>query len=140
MKRRQLIAGAAGAALLSSSTLVAAAEKPEPFPVKGKVTVVDFGASWCAGCPEMAQRMKEMQQEYGDRAAFVVIDIDEYPGIEHKYLIDRMPHQRFYDAFGEPAWAHNGDISKEDLRDRVDFLIDYSKKKLEEEKAKKAAK
>lgn len=140
MKRRQLIAGASAAALLTSTAVMAAPEKPEPFPIKGKVTVVDFGASWCAGCPEMAQRMKEMQQEYGDRAAFVVVDIDDYPGIENKYLIDRMPHQRFYDAFGEPAWAHNGDISKEDLRDRVDFLIDYSKKKLEEEKTKKAAK
>ena len=116
MKRRQLIAGVSAAALLTSTAVMAATEKPEPFPLQGKVTVVGFGASWCAGCPEMAQRMKEMQQEYGDRAAFVVVDIDDYPGIEDKYLIDRMPHQRFYDAFGEPAWAHNGDISKEDPR------------------------
>lgn len=106
-----------------------AQEKPEPFPVQGKVTVVDFGASWCAGCPEMSQRMSDMQKEFGQRAAFVVIDIDEFPGIEKKYLIERMPHQRFYDASGEPIWAHNGDIEVEELRDRVNFLIDYSQNK-----------
>lgn len=131
MKRRQLLALFSAATLLSSAH---AEEKPEPFPIPGKVTVVDFGASWCAGCPEMAQRMRKMQKEFGDRAAFVVVDIDDFPGIEKKYLIERMPHQRFYDASGEPIWAHNGDIDADELRDRVNFLIDYSQKKAAEQK------
>ena len=93
MQRRNLIgkgaALAAFAALPGASLLAAEAaadapapkkkdkDKDLPFPVKGKVTVVDFGAPWCASCPEMAKLMEEMQKEYGDRAAFIVINIDE---------------------------------------------------------------
>lgn len=124
MIRRQFIGALIGAAALALSMgSASAADWKEPFPVKGKVTVVDFGAEWCASCPEMAQLMKEMQKEYGERAAFVVIDIDKYPGIDDKYMIETMPTQMFYDAKGEPIWIHKGALDKETLRERVDILI-----------------
>ena len=96
MLRRQFMAACFGAALIALSSGASAADKTdwkEPFPVKGKVTVVDFGAPWCAGCPETEQVMKDLQKEYGDKAAFIVINIDEYRGIEDKYLIETMPSQ-----------------------------------------------
>lgn len=102
---------------------VQAKDMEVPFPVKGKVTVADFGADWCAGCPEMFAVMDEMQKEYGDRAAFVKVDIDKYQGIENVWLIEQLPSQIFFDAQGEPIWIHVGSIDKETLRERVDLLI-----------------
>ena len=86
----------------------------------------------------MVQVMKDMQKEYGDRAAFVIIDVDKYQGIEDKYMIETMPSQMFYDAFGEPIWIHKGYISPEEMRERVDLLIEGSKK-FAAEKAQKEA-
>lgn len=114
---------ASALALGSLAFGVQAEELKDPFPVKGKVTVADFGAKWCAGCPEMEKIMIELQKEYGDRAAFVVVDIDKYQGIENKYLIEQLPSQMFFDAKGEPIWIHTGSLSKEELRERVDILL-----------------
>ena len=135
MFRREIICAAASAALLLSTGFAHAADSAEnsnydpkyPFPVPGKVTVVDFGASWCASCPEMEALMKEMQKEYGDRAAFVTIDIDKWRGIEDIFLIDQMPAQIFYDAKGEPIWKHTGSVDADTMRERVNILIEGSK-------------
>ena len=70
----------------------------------------------------MAKLMEEMQKEYGDRAAFIVINIDEWNGIENDYLIEEMPAQIFYDASGEPIWQHRGPVDAETMRERVNIL------------------
>lgn len=146
MKRRELIGAGLTAAMLTTIGVAGAAEagkesektaektavkkaprrdlKDVPFPVKGKVTIVDFGASWCASCPEMEKLMIEMQKEYGDRAAFVTIDIDKWRGIEDIFLIDEMPAQIFYDAKGEPIWKHTGPVDADTMRERVNILLE----------------
>ena len=133
MFRRQFVAAVLGSALIALSAGAAAAEqKKEPFPGAGKVTVVDFGAPWCAGCPETEQVMRDLQKEYGDKVAFVIINVDEYRGIEDKYLIETMPSQMFYDKTGEPIWIHKGQIDHDTLRERVNILLegpDESEKK-----------
>lgn len=146
MKRREFIGAGLSAAMLAAVGTVEAAEadreaettadktpakkaprrdlKDVPFPVKGKVTIVDFGASWCASCPEMAELMGQMQKEYGDKAAFITIDIDEWQGIEDVYLIDEMPAQIFYDRKGEPIWKHVGPVDADTMRERVNILLE----------------
>ena len=126
MFRRQLIAAAGCAAALSLGLSGAAFAEDwvEPFPVKGKPTIVDFGAEWCASCPEMAQLMNAMQKEYGEKVAFITIDIDKYRGIENKYLIEEMPSQIFYDHAGEPVWFHRGAVDADALRERADILLE----------------
>ncbi len=126
MFRRQLIAAAGCAAALSLGLSGAAFAEDwvEPFPVKGKPTIVDFGAEWCASCPEMAQLMNAMQKEYGEKVTFITIDIDKYRGIENKYLIEEMPSQIFYDHTGEPVWFHRGAVDADALRERADILLE----------------
>lgn len=131
MQRRDLLERAAAVAALSAMPFGAALaaeakdKKEPPFPVKGKVTVVDFGAPWCASCPEMEELMKKMQKEYGDRAAFITINIDEWGGIENEWLIEELPSQLFFDRTGEPIWQHKGSIEADKLRERVDILLKH---------------
>ena len=110
MFRRQLIAAAGCAAALSLGLSGAAFAEDwvEPFPVKGKPTIVDFGAEWCASCPEMAQLMNAMQKGYGENVAF----------------IEEMPSQIFYDHTGEPVWFHRGAVDADALRERADILLE----------------
>ena len=111
MKRRDMLKAGlvAGAALSTSGRLLAKAYNWEdPFPVKGKVTVAEFGAKWCAGCPEMEVIFNKVKDYYGDRVAMVYVDMDKYQGIEEKYLIDRMPSQRFFDVHGSRSGTTTG--------------------------------
>lgn len=108
---------------LGLMTAPAFSSPQEPFPVPGRVTVVDFGASWCASCPEMEALMKKLQEAYGDRAAFVTVDIDRYRGIEDKYLIEQLPAQLFYSDKGELIWQHAGPLEEAVLKERVDRLL-----------------
>ncbi len=129
MKRRDMLKAGlvAGAALSTSGRLLAKAYNWEdPFPVKGKVTVAEFGAKWCAGCPEMEVIFNKVKDYYGDRVAMVYVDMDKYQGIEEKYLIDRMPSQRFFDVHGEPIWHHNGPLSEEELKERIEILLKHA--------------
>jgi thioredoxin 1 len=128
MKRRDIVkAGVAlGVGLTVGTSVLAKAypwEGKEPFPVKGKVTVAEFGASWCAGCPEMEKIFYKVRDYYGDRVAMVYVDIDKYAGIEEKYLVERMPSQRFFDVHGEPIWHHNGALTEDELKERIEILL-----------------
>ncbi len=139
MNRRKLIqAGLAigvtmspVAQLLAADAVAGGAKWTDPFPVKGKVTVAEFGAKWCAGCPEMEAIFNKVKAYYGDRVAMVYVDIDQYPGIEDKYLVAQLPGQRFFDIHGEPIWHHNGALTEEELKERIEILL----KRAEEDKA-----
>ncbi len=126
MKRRDVVKAAmvlAATSTASGQLLAKAYNWEDPFPIKGKVTVAEFGAKWCAGCPEMEAIFNKVKDYYGDRVAMVYVDIDKYQGIEDKYLIDRMPSQRFFDIHGEPIWHHNGALSEEELKERIEMLL-----------------
>ena len=82
----------------------------------------------------MEALMKKLQKDYGDRAAFVTVDIDKYPGIDDKYLITSMPTQMFYDVHGEPIWVHTGSLDEATLRERADILINAAEKEKAEAK------
>jgi thiol-disulfide isomerase/thioredoxin len=48
-----------------------------PDSLKGKIIVVDFWASWCLPCAESFPVMDELQKQYGDRVAFIAVNVDE---------------------------------------------------------------
>ncbi|MER3458367.1 MAG: hypothetical protein C4309_06830 [Chloroflexota bacterium] len=43
---------------------------------RGKPTVILIMAYWCSSCVPEARAMTRLYQEYGDRAAFVALDVD----------------------------------------------------------------
>lgn len=129
MKRRQIVKAGLVLGMSMSAAGPLLAKDPwgeDPFPVKGKVTVAEFGAKWCAGCPEMEKIFNKVKEYYGDRVAMVYVDIDVYKGIEDKYLVQQMPAQRFFDIHGEPIWHHNGPLTEEELKERIEMLLEHA--------------
>ncbi|NMC49325.1 MAG: thioredoxin family protein [Desulfovibrio sp.] len=81
-------------------------------PVKGKVTMLDLGATACIPCKMMAPIMRELKKEYADRAAIIFIDVWKNPDVPEKFNIDTIPTQIFYDANGQEQYRHVGFFDK----------------------------
>ena len=60
--------------------------------IKGdKPVVCDFFATWCGPCKMLAPVMEKMAEEYGDKAEFVKVDIDENMELSVRYGIMSIP-------------------------------------------------
>ena len=106
-----------GTALLLSPVDVTFAEPaglPE-IPVKDMVTMVDFGASYCAPCKAMAPFLEKLEKEYKGRAAIVVLDVGKAPNICERYNITELPTQVFYNKQGKEVFRHKGFLKEEDI-------------------------
>lgn len=53
--------------------------------------LVDFTATWCGPCRQIAPLVDQIADEYVGRAKVVKLDIDESPGIAQKYGIRGVP-------------------------------------------------
>lgn len=60
-----------------------------------KLTVVDFTASWCGPCQNIAPFYEELSQKYPN-ATFVKVDVDDGEAVAEKYGINSMPTFHFY--------------------------------------------
>lgn len=59
----------------------------------GRPSMIEFSATWCENCKVMARRVFELENEYGGRVNFVVVDGDD-PGkqdIVERYGVDGVP-------------------------------------------------
>lgn len=56
-----------------------------------KPVVCDFFATWCGPCKMLAPVMDRLSGEYGDRAEFVKVDIDENFDLAARYGIMSIP-------------------------------------------------
>jgi len=71
-----------------------------PFSVKSLNTLVEkselpifilYSASWCGPCQNIKPIFITLSQQYGDKAHFIIIDVDEFPGLAKKNGIQSMP-------------------------------------------------
>lgn len=53
--------------------------------------LVDFTATWCGPCRQIAPFVDELASEYVGRAKVAKLDIDENPGTARKYNIRGVP-------------------------------------------------
>ena len=85
------------------------------IPVKGMVTMVDFGASFCAPCKAMAPFLEKLEKEYKGRAAILVLDVGKAPDLCERFAIVELPTQVFYNKEGKEILRHKGFMKEEDI-------------------------
>jgi len=90
-----------------------------------KPTLVDFWAPWCENCKLEAPTLKKIEQEYGDRVNFVMVNGDKYENwpLVEAFGVDAIPHLALVDANGDVETALIGPVPKHILEADLDALI-----------------
>jgi thioredoxin 1 len=101
-----------------------AATAPSPaVPVKGMVTLVDFGAGYCPPCRLMEPVLKQAEQEYKGRAAVVVIDVTKHAPLATSLGVRVIPTQVFFDKNGREVARHEGYLERKALNTQLDKML-----------------
>lgn len=80
-----------GGAVHESSTMGDLDSKIQSAALQNKLTIIDFTATWCGPCKMIAPVFKELSEEYGSRAQFIKVDVDDNPEAAQKYGVTAMP-------------------------------------------------
>jgi thiol-disulfide isomerase/thioredoxin len=100
----------------------------------GKPTLIDFWAPWCENCKYAAPTLRSIEEEYGDRVNFLMVNADErrnWPLIE-LFGVDAIPHLAFVSGEGDVETALIGPMSRRVLRADIDALLKSGDCKSEE--------
>ncbi|MFO8091205.1 MAG: thioredoxin family protein [Desulfatiglandaceae bacterium] len=99
-----------------------AGEPSLDFPVKGMVTMVDFGANTCVPCRMMEPVLKKLKKEYEGRAAVVFVNVLTHKQVALDLGVRAIPVQFFYNKEGEMVYRHDGFMSEEKIRAKMKEL------------------
>ena len=84
--------------------------------------VVDFYATWCGPCRQLAPTMDSLAEQYAGKIKFVKINVDESPKLAQKFQVEGIPMLVFL-QHGKTAGTSVGLVAKEDLILRLDSLL-----------------
>ncbi|KAG8462002.1 hypothetical protein KFE25_014021 [Diacronema lutheri] len=77
-----------------------------------KLVIVDFTATWCGPCKMIGPVFDKLAAEYGDRAVFLKVDVDENSDTAADCGIRAMPTFQFYKSGGKLAEFAGADKDK----------------------------
>lgn len=92
----------------------------------GKLTVIDFNATWCGPCRAFAPIFEEAQATFADSFEFKSIDIDNNQELAQKYNVEAIPCIVVLDAAGNEVARNVGFMEKEEF---TGFLNEAQNKK-----------
>jgi thioredoxin 1 len=91
------------------------------IPVNGP-TVVDFYATWCGPCKQLAPILEKLEQKYQGRVSFIRIDVDEEPGLAQAFQVESIPTLFFITPAGVVD-ASIGLQSEGDLEAQIQAML-----------------
>lgn len=91
----------------------------------GKPTVIDFWAPWCGNCKVAAPTLQAVEEEYGDRVNFIMVNADDARNgpLIQLFGVDAIPHLALLDGDGDAETALIGPSSRNVLRSDLDALL-----------------
>ncbi|XP_071814157.1 thioredoxin, mitochondrial-like isoform X3 [Apostichopus japonicus] len=63
---------------------------------KGKLTIVDFHASWCGPCKVLAPRLTKALESVGDKVNLAKVDVDDNADLAMEYKVSSVPTVLFF--------------------------------------------
>ena len=90
-------------------------------PAKPSVAkVLDFSATWCGPCRQLAPTIETLEKEYAGKVVFEKIDVDQNSELASKYGIEAIPTLVYLDALGQEIERTPGSVSETDIRRILD--------------------
>ena len=87
-----------------------------------KPVVVDFWAEWCGPCKQLAPRVEEAAQQYGEQIKVCKVDIEEHRDLAVQYGIRSIPSLLIFKS-GEVSGVQVGALTQEQLGEFIDTEI-----------------
>ena len=72
-----------------------------------KPVLVDFFATWCGPCTQLATRLKEVKDQLGDHISIIKIDVDKNQEIAAFYQVRGVPTLILFQG-GKQVWRQSG--------------------------------
>ncbi|MDX2256069.1 MAG: thioredoxin domain-containing protein [Pseudanabaenaceae cyanobacterium bins.39] len=105
---------------------VAAAAMPiDEAIANDRPTLIEFYADWCQVCQSMAADALSLEQEYGDRVNFVMLNVDNTKWLPEltKYRVDGIPRFIFLDRQNQTIGDTVGEIPRQILAANLEAAI-----------------
>lgn len=83
--------------------------------------LVDFWATWCGPCRQIAPIVEDLADEFEGRAKVGKVDVDENPQVAQQYGVRSIPTLLFFKD-GEVQEQLVGTAGKKDLKDKLEEL------------------
>jgi len=87
--------------------------------VSGKPVLVDFGANNCVPCRQIRPILKEIAQEYSDKAHVLIIDVYKYQELAREYRVQLIPTLIFFNSSGKEVFRHLGAWDKASIINKL---------------------
>ena len=84
--------------------------------------VVDFYATWCGPCRQLAPTLDRLADEYAGKIKFVKVNVDESPKLAQKFQVEGIPMLVFLQQ-GITAGTSVGLVPRQDLIQRLELLL-----------------
>ncbi len=99
-------------------------KNPNQFTYLGdKPAIIDFHATWCGPCKQLAPTLKALAAEYGEEIYIYKVDIDREPDIARAYGIRSVPSLLFIPHDDAIPQMGQGNIPKESLKKVIDEFM-----------------
>ncbi len=76
---------------MSNATAVTAADFSQTVLQSETPVLVDFWATWCPPCRQIAPSLDALAEEYQGQAKIVKVDVDSEPSLAQQYGISSIP-------------------------------------------------
>lgn len=76
--------------------------------------LVDFHATWCGPCKQLAPELERLKQMLGDRIRIIKIDVDQNPQAAAAYKVSGVPTLILF-CKGQILWRQSGVVRAQQL-------------------------